>query len=468
MKAFTILEIRQIINGDLIQGTDDLVIDYIPPYKKIRSNKKNVLIFQRGRNSFDLLNIQLRLPCAIVVDAKTNQPQYQNIKGLTIIWVDDVKVAYWKFVDYYRGLFDIPVVSVTGTCGKTTTKDIITHILKETKSVQSTYSSANARTAHLHYLIGIEESTEAAVFETAVGSPGDVTLANRYFKPNIGIITNIGACHLTGCKTIEGYIKAKGEMVTSLGKDSVLILNADDEKTNTLNLKNFSGKILYFGIKNNADFQATDIEYGNNGMIFTLKTIENQYPVFIPGYGEHQIYNALAALAVTSVMKVDLRRATNRLKSFKNPVRHTEIFTGIKGATIIDDTWNFNTTSLKAGMEVLNHVANGKRKIALFTDMASLGNYEEELHKEAGEIIRQFGADVILTIGNLAKDMALHAKSLGLNCTIQSFTNYEELYEQLVKLLNKDSSLYIKSFGNNLNMIEIVKKLIRKGHSNRD
>lgn len=467
MKAFTISEIRQIVGGELIQGSDDLVIDYIPPYKKIRLNKKNVLIFQRRRNSFDLLSIQLRLPCAIVVDAKTYQPQYENIEGLTIIRVDDVKVAYWKFIDYYRGLFDIPVVSVTGTCGKTTTKEMITHILKETKKVQSTYSSANARTVHLHYLIGIEQNTEAAVFETAVGSPGDVTFANRYFKPNIGIITNIGASHLTGCKTIEGYIKAKGEMVTSLGKDSVLILNADDEKTKTLNLKNYYGKVLYFGIKNKADFQATNIEYGNNGMTFTLKTKINQYPVFIPCFGEHQIYNALAALAATSVMNVDLRQATRRLNSFKNLVRHTEVFTGINGATIIDDTWNFNTTSLKAGMEVLNHVANGKKKIALFTDMASLGNYEEELHKEAGEIILQFGADVILTIGELAKDMALHAKSLGLNCTIHSFTNYEELYEHLVNLLDKDSSVYIKSFGNNLNMIEIVKQLKRNGHNNK-
>ncbi|WP_017753910.1 Mur ligase family protein [Calidifontibacillus oryziterrae] len=467
MKAFTIREICQIIEGQLVQGSLDLVINYIPTYKEIRRNKKNVLIFLKYRKQFDWNSLKARLPCAIVIDK--NEDYYQTMKDLTIIKVANVNQAYWTFVDYYRSLFDIPVVAVTGTCGKTTTKEMITHILKNTKHVQSTYSSANSRLAHLHYLIGIDETTEAAVFETAVGMPGDVTQACRFFKPTIGIITNIGACHLTGCKTIEGYIKAKGELVTSLENHGVLILNGDDEKTKTLSLDHFHGRILYFGIKNRADFKATNIEYGNGGMKFTLHLKNRSYPVFVGGYGDHQVYNALAALAATTEIGINIEDAAKRLQSFKNIVRHLEVSTGYNGATIIDDTWNFNTTSLEAGMKVLNHVANGGQRIALFSDMASLGDYEDELHKEAGSIIHKYGVDTIITIGNLAKEMAHYAASLGLNSKIYSFTNYDEIYKLLQKISNKNSTIYIKSFGNNLPMIELAaffkKKVVNRGES---
>ncbi len=203
--------------------------------------------------------IKSRLPCAIVTDLDFDG--LKLINGLTVVKVKNVKSAFWSFVNTIEVCFPIPVIAVTGTCGKTTTKEMIAHILKEQKSVQSTVSSANSRLAHLHYLLGIDERTEAAVIETAVGRPGDIRYACRYFKPTIGIITNIGACHLNACKTIEAYVSAKGEMVTGLGDHGVLILNADDEKTKAISLVNFKGKIVYFGIKNRADFRATNIQY---------------------------------------------------------------------------------------------------------------------------------------------------------------------------------------------------------------
>ena len=454
MLAYSILEIRKIIGGTLVQGSDEFVIDYIPHYKQIKKEKKNVLIFLRRHSHFDLDAIKSRLPCCVVTTSYDNE--FKAIEGLTVVKVDDINEAYWKFVDYYRGLFDIPVVAVTGTCGKTTTKGMITHILEEKKTIQSTYSSANSRLAHLHYLIGIDDKTEAAVFETAVGSPGDVTYACRFFKPTIGIITNIGASHLTGCKTIEGYVKAKGEMVSSLKDDGVLILNADDEKTTEISLENYKGKIIYFGIENPADFKATNIRFGKNGMDFTLVTKSKSYPVFVPGFGEHQVYNALAALATVNELGIELKQAAKQLSSHKNIVRHLEVSTGYNGATIIDDTWNFNTTSLEAGMKVLNHVAGGKKRIALFTDMSELGDYEVQLHKEAAEIISKYGVDTIITVGDLAKDMANYAKTLGLKCKIYSLTNYDDVYKLLKKSLNSNSTLLIKSFSNNLPLIDLA------------
>ncbi|MEH7114225.1 UDP-N-acetylmuramoyl-tripeptide--D-alanyl-D-alanine ligase [Neobacillus niacini] len=454
MKAFSISEIRQIIDGELLQGPDNLVIDYIPYYKNILKHKRNVLIFIQKKFKFDLNYIKSRLPCAIVIDDFYDN--LTSIQGLTVIKVTNVKSALWKFVHYYRQLFTIPVVAITGTCGKTTTKEMIAHILRGNKIVQSTVSSANSRLAHLHYLIGINEHTDAAVFETAVGMPGDVRNACRYFKPTIGIITNIGACHLNACKTIDAYVKAKGEMVDGLSDGGVLILNADDEKTKSISLVNFKGKIVYFGIKNSADFRAIDIQYSEGGMSFTLKCKHGTYPMFIPGYGDHQVANALAALAAVNEIGITMNQAAKRLQSFKNLGRHLEIVTGYNGATIIDDTWNFNTTSLEAGMKVLNHVANGKQRVALFTDMASLGDYSIQLHKEAGEIVNKYGVDTIITVGNRAKEMANYALELGLNCTVHSFTDYNQVHTLLKEILDENSTILIKSFGNNTTIIKLA------------
>ncbi len=138
-------------------------------------------------------------------------------------------------------------------------------------------------------------------------------------------------------------------------------------------------------------------------MKFTLKCNKISLPIFIPGYGDHQVANALAALAAVNEIGIDMKQAANRLRSFKNLGRHLEIATGYNGATIIDDTWNFNTTSLEAGMKVLNHVADGKHRIALFTDMASLGEYSSQLHNEAGAIVNKYGVDTIITVGKSCK-----------------------------------------------------------------
>ena len=160
-------------------------------------------------------------------------------EGLTIIQVDSLKESYWKFITDYRAAINIPVIAVTGTSGKTTTKEMIRHLLSINRKIAYSNSTNNSRTAHLTHLLMMDDTTEAAVFETAVGAPGDITNAAAYLKPTIGIITNIGEHHLNYCKTLEGYIAAKGEMCTVLQQDGVLIINADDSNTQKLDLTKF-------------------------------------------------------------------------------------------------------------------------------------------------------------------------------------------------------------------------------------
>src|SRR5690606_12734814 len=136
----------------------------------------------------------------------------EYVEQITIIKVQNTDEAFWKFVHYYRCLFQIPVITVTGTSGKTTTKEMIKHILSIDKNVIATKSTGNSRTANFQYLLSIDDDTEAAVFETAVGAPGDILRAGKYFRPTIGIITNIGVHHLNYCKSPEEYIQEKTNM----------------------------------------------------------------------------------------------------------------------------------------------------------------------------------------------------------------------------------------------------------------
>jgi UDP-N-acetylmuramoyl-tripeptide--D-alanyl-D-alanine ligase len=461
MKPLVVGEIRELVNGVLIQGSDDILIKNVAYYlKKIK--RPNMLLFLRSNRNVNWDIIHSCVPCAVIMDK--NFSDLQGIDGCTAILVEDIQIAYWQFVEYYRRLFQIPVVAVTGTCGKTTTKDMIHHILNDKFKVHGTNASANGRTGHLSNLMGIDETTQAAVFETAVGKPGDITNSSKYFKPTIGIITNIGLDHLDGCKTVDGYIRAKGEMVSILG-EGVLIVNADDEKTKTIGLDNFEGRIVCFGIHNPSDFQATKVNYSINGMEFVLSFENTDYPIFVPGYGEHQVYNALAACAAVHEMGmgIGMNEATERLQTFDNMLRHLEMLPGTGGSIIIDDTWKISLNSLESALNVLQEMGKKRKKIALLGSIPSLGNLHEEVYRNAGEIIARTKVDVLLSVGkmagNMVKEMAKYAEKRGWSGEVCLLKEYDDAYRLLKKTLDEHCILLIKGDMYDQSMIHLVTRL---------
>jgi UDP-N-acetylmuramoyl-tripeptide--D-alanyl-D-alanine ligase len=357
----------------------------------------------------------------IVVVTEDPYVTNKDKNNLTVIKVKDLEMAFWKFIHFYRNQFQIPIVTVTGTSGKTTTKEMIKHILSLKLNVQATVASNNSRTQHLHYLLGIDDSTQAAVFETPIGHPGDILNANKYYQPTMGVITNIGSHHLNTCKTKEGYIKAKGELIHSLRNDGLLFLNSDDKNTKTLDLTNFSGKIITFGLSENAQFQASNIRYLDNGMEYILSVKNTKYTVFVPGFGKHQVYNSLVALAVADKIGIPLPEAINQLATFKNLCRHLELCKGMNGATILDDTWNMTSTSIESAMEVLNDIANGRAKILVMGSMTDLGAWGFRMHEEVGKIICNHGVDTLITIGYLAGKTGSYVLEHGTDCKVHTF-----------------------------------------------
>lgn len=445
MKPFSIGEIRKIINGDLVKGSDEMIITGVTD-KPNFMYYRNTLFFIKAGSEKHWDAVKRCLPCAVVTSRYTEA--LESIDGCTVILVKNVLDAYWDIMRFYRNLFDIPVIAITGTTGKTTTKDMIIHILKQRYNVTGTERSSNGIDKNRIYLFRIDETTDAAVYETAVSHPGILAYDCKLFKPTIGIITNIGLDHTQGCKTADDYVNAKGEMLPGLGDNGILLINADDENTRKLDLKSFKGRIVTFGIKSPAHFNGSDVKYAENGMKFSLSFNHIKHAVFVPGYGEHMVYNALSSLALVHELGIGIDEGIERLKSFEKLPHHLQLMRGIGGCTIIDDTWNINPSSLKAAIEVLNNISNGRKKVLIVGDIWELGDLSVDIHRQVGDmIVDKAGLDVLITIGTLSAEIARRAEKRGFKGEIYTSQTIEGIYSLLKNKLDKDTIILIKFSG---------------------
>jgi UDP-N-acetylmuramoyl-tripeptide--D-alanyl-D-alanine ligase len=380
----------------------------------------------------------------------TEKPHHFTHLGekVMVVQVDNIDETYWNFIDYYRNLFDIPIIGITGTCGKTTTKEMITHILKKRYKVQSTYKSFNGGHRNHRYLLGIDEDTGAAVIEMGVDRPGDILFYLQYFRPQIRVLLNIDVYHLVGCKTPERYLKAKAELLHDFDPNyNTLILNADDENIRQIDVSHIQNNIVYFGMRDGCHFQATDVSYEKKGMKFTLHHQHQTYSVYVPGYGKHNVYNALASIAATCSAGVEIKEACERLASFQPVMEHLEFREGINGSTIIDDTWNVTPLSMETALQVLKEVADTKNKIALLGYMPQLGEgeYAKNEYERIGRKVMESNVDYLIVVGEEAKEIAKEALKCGMNPTNVYFAeDGTDILDILEPLLSNETIVLLK------------------------
>ncbi|KAF1083825.1 UDP-N-acetylmuramoyl-tripeptide--D-alanyl-D-alanine ligase [Sporotomaculum syntrophicum] len=465
MISITTGEICRIIQGKFVQGKPDLEISAAAEYKRHKVRTRRTLIFIHRKQTIDWDALKRVQPCAIVTDKEERELEGVREK-VTVIRVEKIREAFWRFTNYYRGLFEIPVVAITGTCGKTTTREMIKHVLEKDYNVQSTIHNWNEPKRSFQYLQGIDHKTDAAVFETGLGNPGNLRYHCMIYQPTIGIITTIGVDHIEHCKTLEGYIQAKAELVEGLRPDGVLILNADDENIKKISLNGFKGKIVYFSLLNKAEFQAQNVKYAEGGMRCTLNINNFKYDMYIPGYGEHQVYNALAALAALHQMGIGMKQAVERLKSFRNVERHLEISAAFNGSLMIDDTWSTNPTSIRAALKVLEAIEPNKKKVLLIGDIQQLGDYDEQIHREIGSLIARTDIGTLITVGTSAAQMARQAAREQFKGKIVSFVDIDPVENKLKQLVDENTVFLIKSSRFNKQMMQLAEKLKKSTANN--
>ncbi len=335
---------------------------------------------------------------------------------------------------------------MTGTCGKTTTKEMVRHILSQKLNVTATYKSYNAQYHHLSYLLDINDETQATVIEMGVAYPGDLITACRYFKPQVGIITNIGIDHLNAFDSQEDYIKGKAEFIEGLDYKGTLVINADDDNIKTIDFSKFKGNLVKYGFDESSQFKIIQIKQYETGLGFVLLNAGVNYNFFVPGYGDFIVKNAVAAIAAANAVGFNVKEAGEALRTFHNVERHFEVKKGINGGSVIDETWSTNPTSAAEALKVLKILSKGKKIIAVLSNMSLLGKQSAYYHAKIGKETAKMGVDELIIIGEDAQEIGLGALSGGMAPAHVHFcTNSKEVLEVLYKVMDKNSTTLIKT-----------------------
>ena len=466
MKKLTLDEVLPVIGGQILRGDQQLKLTNAAHEPDELEDHTLLFLFDQDLQDLDEAMLKKCESSAVVVER--NSKAMSKITTITttratVIEVPYIYEAYWKFVRFYRDLFELPVICVTGTAGKTSTKDMVRHLLSGRYHVQATHGSRNSSSFNFPYLMGIDDTTDVAVFETGVAYyPGDIPHSCKFFQPTVGIITNIGVDHIRGCGSLENYIKAKGEMIKGLHYEGTLILNADDANTAQIDLTPYKGRVLYFGMSKKADFRASDIRYRERGMKFTVTFQQLAHRVFIPVYGVHQAYNAMAAIAAAYAIGVGIEESIERLATLPQPVKRLQILNGVKGCTVLDDTWSSNPQSVESAINTLAQLPNDGKKIAVIGRMSSeLDEMAVEQHQKVGKLVGKSGIDLLITRGDLAKVLGEAAVAAGMDKKRVIFCNdSDEVYQALKPILCERTVVLVKTSTNDSSR-SLLKKLTR-------
>lgn len=343
------------------------------------------------------------------------------------VLVKDTTDALLDLGGYYRSKFDIPVVALTGSVGKTTTKEF-THLVVSAKyNAIKTQGNLNNNIGLPQMLFQIDNSVEAAVIEMGMNHFGEIDKLVSATKPTVGLITNIGVSHIENLGSRDGILKAKLEIMHGLKKGAPLILNGDDDKLTTVRSDEFN--ICFYGI-NNGDFRAKNIEYGENSTSFDIEYFGKVQSVTIPTIGVHNVYNALAAFAVGYFLAVEPQKAADALKKYV-PAGMRQKVVKVGDITSIEDCYNASPDSMRASLKTLADT-KGNKKIAVLADMLELGDYSKEAHSSVGKMVADNKIDYLLAFGTDAKYYVSEAISNGCSHA-KLFDSKEALTDELLK-----------------------------------
>jgi UDP-N-acetylmuramoyl-tripeptide--D-alanyl-D-alanine ligase len=348
-----------------------------------------------------------------IVDRSMLESQFGKFGGLpNIIPVEDTLRALQEISFLHRNKFSLPMVGITGSNGKTTTKEMTAGILGQNGPVLKNEGNLNNHIGVPLTLMQLGKDHRAAVVEMGMSAAGEIDLLARLVSPDVGIITNIGPAHLEFLGTLDRVADAKAELLDSIRAGGTAVLNADDPYFTTLKDK-WSGRVLSFGIEQHADVRACAIRQDKDFTDFTLEAAGAKVNVRLRAVGRHNIYNALAAAAAALALGMPLESIKYGLDDFAPVAMRSELKV-IKGRTVLADHYNANPGSVKAALETIVTLRPGARSVAVLGDMLELGPTSVEEHREIGRIAARLGVDVLIALGPLAKHMLEGAREAGM------------------------------------------------------
>lgn len=431
MKPFTLEEIAAACGGEYV-GSEEMKAAEITSVERDSRQIKDGSLFLaiKGERADGHDYIQKCYDsgavCAICEKAPENAAKPYILVPSTL---DAVK----KIGKAYREKFDIPVVGVSGSVGKTSTKEMLYAVLSQKYKTHKTQGNLNNELGVPLTLLSMPEDAEAAVIEMGISDFGEMSRLSEMAQPTVCVLTVIGCCHLENLGDRDGVLKAKTEMFRFAREDAEYILNGDDDKLGAI--EEVRGKKpVFYG--ENRRFHAENIENnGEGGVSCTLCFDDTRLDVTIPAIGSYMVSNALAAVAAGKLLGLSDEQLKRGVEAYKTVGSRANVI-NTSCIRVIDDCYNANPTSVKASLDTLKNFSG--RTVAILGDMKELGANELSLHFDTGAFAKEIGIDRVISVGPLAKELARGARDVW-------YESIDELLSELPGLLHKGDTVLVKA-----------------------
>lgn len=410
MADFTAAEILSATSGRLAAGREGATCSGVTTDSRAVAAGQCFLALRGERfDGHDFVDIALRAGAVgAVVSRSPEGLQRQPESDAFVIVVEDTLKALGDLARLHRARFQIPVVGVTGSTGKTTTKDMIATILARRGPVATTPENYNNEIGVPLAVLALAPEYDTAVIEMAMRGPGEIAYLAGLAQPTVAVVTNIGLSHLERLGSPEAIADAKGELVEAVG-EGTSVLNRDDAFFERL-ARRARGPVVTFGLGEAADFRALAVTREREGIRFQLVCRGGEREVRLGTPGQHQVLNALAAAAAATHARADLEDVVAGLGAFTASRARAQVVQSRAGFRIIDDCYNASPASVEAALELLGDMAT-ERKVAVLGDMLELGPSAPELHRAVGEQAGRTGLDLLIAVGDLGRWIAEGARS---------------------------------------------------------
>lgn len=453
MKALQLEEIVSAVGGTILGTTKEKIVIEAITTDTRKITEGNLFIPIKGEK-FDGHDF---IQQAFEKGAKCCFSQISMIppEGKLLILVQDTRKALRDLAEYYMSLFAVNVVAVTGSVGKTTTKDMIASVLSQKYSVLKTEGNFNNEIGLPLTVFQLDESYHTVVLEMGMNSFGEIHNLSKIAKPDIVVITNIGVSHIENLGSREGILKAKCEIFDFMKENGIAVLNADDDKLLTLSEKQ-NMRISWFGLSNTKGITADEIiPNGLEGVSCTIHTKKGDFKTTISVPGEHMVLNALSATAVGLSLGLELEQIKTGIEQFVPTQMRMAVLKTKQGTTIINDSYNANPASTKAAIDVLKNTAG--RKVCILGDMFELGDYGEQMHKEVGLYAAQSDIDLLICIGKLSGMTAFSAMEAGCE-NVLYYNTIEVFFEHGLHTVEIGDTVLVKA-SRGMHFEKIVEKI---------
>lgn len=454
MENCKIRELIKTVSGKIIQGDQDCLISRISIDS--RTLIPGDLFFAIIGPSFDghdfVIEAFKKGAVGVVVckGASTLLQNEQIDKDKIILEVKDTLSALQDWSKHYKDKFKTFNICITGSNGKTTTKEIIAHILSQEFPLLKTSGNYNNEIGIPLTLLGLNKSHKLLVAEMGMRGLGEIKTLTNFIPPDFAVITNIGEAHIGLLGSKDNIFKAKSELLQSLDKDGKAIINRDDPYFFKMLEIVKDKKVYTFGIENRSDIMARNIRMvSDKGIRFTLEVQNDKSrEIYFPLLGRYNIYNALAAVAVAFALGgIELDLIERGLSSFKPLDLHMQLSNFYNDIKILNDSYNASPISVKSALETLAEVAQNNRKIAILGDMLELGERTDFYHREIGKEVAKLSIDILITVGQGGKIIAQSSKEEGMaEERVFSFEKNEKinLAKKLLNLIKPGNFVLLK------------------------